>query len=332
MVILLLSLLLFASIVTMIGFFLTTKMQARNQHATYAIAPGSREVVYPVPLRRRRDLDPLLLPGRHIVDPAPVPRRRSIETVPVRSARIAMDNELRTARYSSIAALWRSINGRHVDEPAPWSVITIGLISICILGIYGFNVLFSHQVLFNLVWFNQSTLAAQPKPPQPTYHATQNLVRIGQVDPAQYRSRQEFNLWAYSACSTASMTEVINAYGHHYRITDILKVEAQIGEITPQLGLLEDIGIQRTVALFGFKTTWGYSLSLDKIIDIANHGRPVIISFPPSKYAGGHLVVVIGGDSNVVRLADSSLWNRHSLSRSQFLSWWGGFSAIVTPN
>ncbi len=330
MLILLLSLLVIASIVTMFGFFLTTKMQARNQHATFAIAPVSREVVHPVPLRRRRDVDPLPLAGRYIVDSAPVVRRSSRESLPVRSRRIAADNELRIARYSSIAAIWKGMGRRHADEPVPWSVITIGLISICILGIYAFNFLFSHQVLFNLVWFNQSTLAAQSNP-QPTSHATQNLVRIGQVDPAQYSSQQEFNLWAYSACSTAAMTEVINAYGHHYRITDILKVEAQIGEITPQLGLLEDVGIQRTVALFGFKTTWGYSLSLDQVIDIAIHGRPVIVSFPPSKYAGGHLVVVIGGDSNVVRLADSSLWNRQSISRSQFLSWWGGFSAIVTP-
>jgi hypothetical protein len=330
MLILLLSLLVFASIVTMIGFFLTTKLQARNQQATYAITPRSREVVDPVPLRGRRVVDPLRLPGRHSVDSAPVPRRGSIETVPMRSRRIVVDNELRAAKYSSIPAILRRIGGRHAGEPIPWSVITIGLISISILGIYAFNFLFSHQVLFNLVWFNQSASAAQSNP-QPTYHATENLVRIGQVDPAQYRSQQEFKLWAYSACSAAAMTEVINAYGNHYRITDILKVEAQIGEITPQLGLLEDIGIQRTVALFGFKTTWGHSLTLDQIIDIANHGRPVIVSFPPDRYAGGHLLVVTGGDSSKVLLADSSLWNRHSLSRSQFLSWWEGFSAIVTP-
>ena len=330
MLILLLSLLVIASIVTMFGFLLTTKMQARNQHATYAIAPSSREVIDPIPLRRRRVVDPQPLAGRYIVDSALVVRRSSRESLPVRSRRVAADSELRNARYSSIAAIWKGMGRRPADEPVPWSVITIGLISICILGIYAFNVLFSHQVLFNLVWFNQSTSAAQSNP-QPTYHATQNLVRIGQVDPVQYSSQQEFKIWAYSACSAAAMTEVINAYGNHYRITDILKVEAQIGEITPQLGLLEDIGIQRTVALFGFKTTWGYSRSLDQVIDIANHGRPVIISFPPSKYAGGHLVVVIGGDSNSVRLADSSLWNRHSISRSQFLSWWGGFSAIVTP-
>ena len=132
--------------------------------------------------------------------------------------------------------------------------------------------------------------------------------------------------------SAAALTEVINSYGHHYRVTDILKVESQIGEITPQEGLLEDVGIQRTAARFHFSTAWGHNLSLNNIIDIANHGRPVIVSFPPDRYAGGHLLVVIGGNSNYVYLADSSLYNRHSLTRAQFMNWWEGFSAILAPN
>jgi predicted double-glycine peptidase len=127
------------------------------------------------------------------------------------------------------------------------------------------------------------------------------------------------------------MTEVINAYGHHYRVTDILKVESQLGEITPQLGLVEKSGIARTVARFGFNTSWGDKLSLDDVINIANHGRPVIVGWPPDRYAGGHLLVVIGGNSTNVFLADSSSYNYRSLSRSKFLSWWEGFSAIVTP-
>jgi len=52
----------------------------------------------------------------------------------------------------------------------------------------------------------------------------------------------------------------------------------------------------------------------------------------PLPHAGGHLVVVVGGDSNYVLVADSSLWNRHAITRAQFLSWWEGFYAIVTPN
>jgi hypothetical protein len=41
--------------------------------------------------------------------------------------------------------------------------------------------------------------------------------------------------------------------------------------------------------------------------------------------------VVIGGDGTTVRLADSSRYNRTSLSRAQFLQWWVGHSAILKP-
>jgi len=162
-------------------------------------------------------------------------------------------------------------------------------------------------------------------------NASQQLVRISQLDPAQYSSTEEYNTWAYSACSAASMTEVFNAYGHHYRVTDILNVEAQIGEITPALGLLRPEGVEHTAAQFGFKTTWGNAWSLDQVIETANRGNPVIVSFPPDRYYGGHILVVTGGNGTTVYLADSSGWNRHSLSSAQFLQWWEGFAAVVTP-
>ncbi|HLL80243.1 MAG TPA: hypothetical protein VKT25_12125, partial [Ktedonobacteraceae bacterium] len=80
-----------------------------------------------------------------------------------------------------------------------------------------------------------------------------------------------------------------------------------------------------------FNTSWGYKLSLDQVIAVANSGRPVIVSFPPYKYDGGHLLVVVGGNSSLVYLADSSAYNRTQLTHAQFMNWWGGFSAIVTP-
>ena len=165
-----------------------------------------------------------------------------------------------------------------------------------------------------------------------TADASQQLARISQLDPNQYASNAEFSTWAYSACSTASMTEVFDAYGYHYRITDVLSVESQIGAITPDLGLVDPSGIASTATKFGFKTQWGNDGSLDQIISIANSGKPVIVGFPPDRYEGGHLLVVIGGNSDSVFLADTSLWNRRVLSRGQFSQWWGGFYAVATPN
>jgi Peptidase_C39 like family len=161
--------------------------------------------------------------------------------------------------------------------------------------------------------------------------ASQQLMRISQLDPAQYSSNAEWSTWAYSACSTAAMTEVFDAYGHNFRITDILQVESQIGAITPQMGLLDPSGIQQTASQFGFKTNWGNSWTLDQLITTANSGKPVIVGFPPDRYAGGHLLVVIGGDSTYVYLADSSLWNHRALTHDQFLQWWAGYAAVVTP-
>jgi hypothetical protein len=131
-------------------------------------------------------------------------------------------------------------------------------------------------------------------------------VRIGQLDPGQYASSQEYRTWAYSTCSTAAMTEVANYYGGHYRITDLLVVEFSIGAITPEQGLLEDAGIAWTMAHFGFVTSWGYGWTLDQVVELANQGTPVIVAFPPSRYPGGHLLVVTGGDGSQVLVADSS--------------------------
>ena len=351
MFLLLLMLLVFALVITMIGFFLSTKSKDQDQQPEYAIARRSSRDIHSVPMRRERMLEPIPsrkirriepipLSGRRVVDvapsgrryadrPLPVAQRRVVDSMSVRYDQQNVGREIRSVRYISASAVFEHLKWRNTKESVPFSVIVIGLVSFFILGIYALNFVLPHQALINLLLFNLNTSA---KTTQTTnVQATQNLMRLSQLDPAQYNSTQEFQLWAYSACSTASMTEVFDSYGRHYRITDVLKVEAQIGEITPQSGLLEDVGIQHTATRFGFKTTWGHNLSLDQIISIANAGNPVIVSFPPDRYAGGHLLVVTGGNSMIVKLADSSLWNRKVLARAQFLNWWEGFYAIVTP-
>ncbi|HLH60790.1 MAG TPA: C39 family peptidase [Ktedonobacteraceae bacterium] len=302
---LLIPLLAVSLIITLVGLLLSPKPQARDQ----------RPPSYPSMRGRRRVYDP-------------------VDTEPVRARRYRASTEEPALLSLSIPALWGRAMGRDAGEPLPWKVIIIGLVAIFILGFYSLNLLLPHPASFGPTWFlSQDASAAQQTPGSggSAYNASQKLVRISQLDPSQYSSTQEYNLWAYSACSAASMTEVINAYGHHYRITAILRVEAQLGAITPQFGLLRDSGIAETVAKFGFKTDWGYNRSLAQIIAIANQGKPVIVDFPPSKYPQGHLLVVIGGNSSSVYLADSSIYNRHSVSHQQFMQWWGGFSAIVTP-
>jgi hypothetical protein len=291
------------------GLFLSHKPRTRSHLAVPASQMGRRIVVESVPNRTSA-----MVQSKHFI-----------------ARRPPMEIERYTGASVAIAAhIDRDFEWIQTKKPTSWTVVIIGLVAIFLLSLYSLN--FPHHAVWSLVMFSDNPPStSQSSQNTPHFNATQSLVRLSQLDPAQYASNQEFTTWAYSACSTAAMTEVFNAYGHHYRVTDVLKVEAHIGEITPQLGLLEEVGIQRTAAQFGFKTTWGHNLSLDQIIDIANHGRPVIVSFPPDRYDGGHLLVVTGGNSSVVNLADSSLWNRHALSRAQFLQWWEGFYAIVTP-
>jgi peptidase C39-like protein len=304
---LLLTFLAVALVVTIIGLFLSSKTRASGEpEARYAERSKYR---FTGPVRARAGAV-----------------YRSTEPVPSRAL----------ARSTSTTIPMLFDRGRQSDGSTSLTVIVIGLVSVFILGLYMLLHLLPSHALIGFVPFYGDTSSASSSgsnqtTSQPAYAASQALLRLGQLDPGQYATAAEYNTWAYSACSAASMTEVINAYGHHYRITDILKVEARLGEITPALGLLEDIGIQRTVAQFGFKTTWGHNLTLSQVIAIANGGRPVIVSFPPYKYEGGHLVVVTGGNAEFVYLADSSLYDRHVLTHAQFLQWWGGFSAIVTP-
>ena len=69
---------------------------------------------------------------------------------------------------------------------------------------------------------------------RPGTAASTAIVRINQIDQTQYNSQSEWSTWAYSACSAAAMTEVLNAYGMHLRIHDVLTVEAKLGDHYPR--------------------------------------------------------------------------------------------------
>jgi ABC-type bacteriocin/lantibiotic exporter with double-glycine peptidase domain len=161
-------------------------------------------------------------------------------------------------------------------------------------------------------------------------HAVQ---RLNQVDCRQYASEQACATWSPSACSAAAMAEAMNAYGHAYRIADVLSVEAAFRNpmvITPAQGLLYPGGLDRTLAAFGFRTSWLQHPTVAQVIAQAAHA-PIIVNFPPSRWAGGHFLIVTGGDSHYVYLADSSRLDLHAMSYATFLSYWVGFAVEVLP-
>lgn len=311
MPLLLLTLLAIAIAITIVGFLLSAKAQVRDPQAAY----------YSDRIGRRR------------VATASERSLRTTSGIPLRtSATLSTSMIAMGAGQAERAGYTGYIPGQRGGKPVPWTVITIGLISIFILFFYFLGMVLPQRVLLGYFSLGSAPAASPTTSSSPVlYGASQKLVRIGQLNRDQYNTKEEYNTWAYSACSAAAMAEVINAYGHNYRVIDILKIEIQLQEITPELGLLEDVGIARAGERFGFNTSWGRKLSFDQVIAAANRGTPVIVSFPPDRYAGGHIVVVTGGSGNSVYLADSSIYNRRSITRQQFLQWWEGFSAIMTP-
>ena len=291
----------------------------------------------------------------------PVSRVRQTREYPTKST-TGVDRQS-TMQRSAVAQGWRQGNlfnaseyrgQRHrrrsaslsLNQETPWLGVLLILFALLLAGLYGVHTLLPGNSMLLADSWPDAAVAAQPATntskapatitkPAPSFStligAAKALQRIGQLDPAQYNSTADYNTWAYSTCSAAAMTEVINSYGHHYRIADILKVEAGLGEITPDLGLVEAKGIDRTVAQFGFQTYWPPNPTLSGIIQIANSGRPVIVGFPPARWSGGHILVVIGGNSTSVYTADSSRLNMQVFTQANFLKYWGGFAVVVTP-
>ncbi len=238
----------------------------------------------------------------------------------------------------------KQLFNRRKGEPAPWLGLFLILIALFGIGLFTMRPVFSDASVMPLFGINapattdQTSKTTTSQPAQPQFvgvvGASKALVRIGQLNHDQYNSTSEYNTWSDSVCSSAAMTEVINAYthGHTYRVTDILQVESNLHQITPQDGLLSPNGIDITVGAFGFNATHLNQPSLDQVISIANNGRPVIVSFPPGTWSsGGHILVVRGGNSSEVYLADSSIFNMTTMPRSTFMSYWRGFAVVVTP-
>ncbi len=333
-----------ALFITLAGLFLSPRPQVRRPQNEYLVTPRGRRIVEstPVPARTRRTLPasssqttPVRRRASALIEGA---SRDSLSAYQARTvarrtpASVGRPLRHTGGRSGSASAIYPGPWDALKDRLGTWQVAVPGLIAIFLLGFYLLNTLLPYPLLWMPVTFGSANPPSGSAPGNtPVYTASKHLIRLSQLDPAQYRSSQEFNLWAYSACSAASMTEVINSYNHTYKITDILQVESGIHEITPQLGLLEEVGIQRTGARFGFKTTWGHNLSLNQVIAKANSGTPVIVSFPPARYPGGHILVVRGGDSNYVYLADSSRLDWTQISHDRFMQLWAGFYAIMTP-
>jgi hypothetical protein len=136
--------------------------------------------------------------------------------------------------------------------------------------------------------------------------ASKNLKGISQGDPRQYNNQYTVQSYGAVTCGEAAMTMIFNAYAgtDKYKIADIL----QKGE--PYNLYIRGEGTDTTKVpvvskLFGMQAEI-HHFDLDKIIESANNGNPAMVLInSPYTPGGGHFIVVVGGDKQNVRIADS---------------------------
>lgn len=333
MIIFLLTLLAVSLAVILVGFFLSTRSPHTSEHPEISYAGHSGRIERAGRVERARRYTRA---SRAYGD-------YGYGTRQMRVMRASHGVGRRSGSHISALVDVRGLFSPHVRQ-TPWLGLALVLVVFCISGVVLFRVLIPASPVLVDAW--PDAAASTPPPTSASSKpatfdgiigVTKALERINQLDPQQYSSTQEFNTWAYSTCSAASMTEIINAYnkyygtGRQYRITDILKVESGLNEITPELGLLRSTGLDHTLAHFNLQVQWLNKPSVDDLVRIGNSGRPIIIDFPPARWNGGHILVLRGGNSSSVFLADSSRLNMQVMARNTFLKYWAGFAAVVTP-
>jgi hypothetical protein len=196
------------------------------------------------------------------------------------------------------------------------------------------------------VW---TSLAAAGEPSQPLMsfqpgagtHDARAITRLMQPEtqgmrPDLYDSTDQFNAWWDAACSAAVISEVLTAWGKQGasigRMIDVMQPDISLNG-----GLLTPYGFQRGAQAFGYRADISWKLTYKQLLYITNVlGLPVIVNVRISYgyyhfFAGGHFLVMTGGDDQGLTIVDSSEYYIHYLPLDTFASMFTGMTAVVVP-
>ncbi|HEX8033234.1 MAG TPA: C39 family peptidase, partial [Ktedonobacterales bacterium] len=154
--------------------------------------------------------------------------------------------------------------------------------------------------------------------------------------PDLYDSKAQFDDWWNAACSAAALSEILTAWGvPHATIGKLIDVMQP--DISLNGGLLTSHGFQRGAEAFGYRADISSRLSYKQLLYITNVlGLPVIVNVRIDYgyyrfFSGGHFLVMTGGDSQGVKIVDSSEYYIHYLPLDTFNSMFTGITAIIVP-
>jgi|GEM_PF-787508 hypothetical protein len=155
--------------------------------------------------------------------------------------------------------------------------------------------------------------------------------------PDLYDNYQQFLDWGDADCSAATASEVLTAWGVQGATIGKL-IDAMQPDISLNGGLLRMSGFQRGVSHFGYRADIRNNLSYNQLLYITHTlGLPVIVNVRISYgyfhfFSGGHFLVMTDGDSQGLRIVDSSEYYITYLPRDVFYSMFTGITAVIVPN
>ncbi len=215
----------------------------------------------------------------------------------------------------------------------PWSVSRIGLalIAICVtllLSITGVGE--PSQPL--MAFYNAQAAGAN----------AQNIATL--VKPLtqgklvnQYDSAAQYNAYWGAACSAAVLAETLSAWG--VKGATIGRMIDELGsQISPYGGLLSYSGFQKVASLHQMRSDYRDNLSYKQMLYITNTLHlPLIVNVRISYgfyhfFSGGHFLVMTAGDSQGLRLVDSSLYYVTYMPLSVFNSMFTGRTVLLLPS
>lgn len=155
--------------------------------------------------------------------------------------------------------------------------------------------------------------------------------------PDLYDSQAQFSDWWDAACSAAVMSEVLTAWGApHATIGKMIDVMQP--DISLNGGLLTTHGFVRGASALGYRADISSGLTYKQMLYLTNTlGLPVIVNVRISYgyyhfFSGGHFLVMTGGDSQGLKIVDSSEYYIKYLPLDTFNSMFTGITAVVVPN
>lgn len=206
------------------------------------------------------------------------------------------------------------------------------------------------------VWALSTTLNAAGEPSQrfetfqaglsskPLHVVAQNVKPITSLlHPEQYDSPAQFQAYGPAACSPTALAEVLTAWG--VPNATIGHMIDDLGPyLSPNWGLLDQQGFEVAAAKHHMRADISWNVTYNQILYLTNVlGVPVIVNFRRDYgyyhyFAGGHFLVVTGGDQQGVSIVDSSEYFIKYLPHDVFdgLWQWRGdgtaMSVVIVPD